>query len=171
MNALSRITPLVLALALLAGCGSPAGKDLSPEERTQLYRTAIENARDQDLNDALPIVTSAEEETGQALFDVLGLAPEDCAACAPSVSLMNVKAYGIAAVYPADGREAQVEEGLAAFIDQQRQNFQQYLPDQYEIAQAARLETLSDGTILMVMCEDQDGVFDRISAAIIEGEG
>ena len=84
MNALSRIAPLALALALLAGCGSTAGKDLSPEERTQLYRTAIENARDQDLNDALPIVTSAEEETGQALFDVLGLASEDCAACALS---------------------------------------------------------------------------------------
>ena len=84
---------------------------------------------------------------------------------------MNVKAYGIAAVYPADGREAQVEDGLSAFIDQQRQNFQQYLPDQYEIAQAARLETLSDGTILMVMCKDQDGVFDRIRTAIIEGEG
>ena len=171
MNALSRIAPLALALALLAGCGSTAGKDLSPEERTQLYRTAIETARDQDLNDALPIVTSAEEETGQALVDVLGLASEDCAACALSVSLMNVKAYGIAAVYPADGREAQVEDGLSAFIDQQRQNFQQYLPDQYEIAQAARLETLSDGTILMVMCEDQDGVFDRIRTAIIEGEG
>lgn len=171
MNASSRIAPLALVLVLLAGCGSPAGKDLSPEARTQLYRAAIENARDQDLNDALPIVTSAQEEGGQALFDVLGLAPEDCAACALSVSLMNVKAYGIAAVYPADGREAQVEEGLAAFIDLQRQNFQQYLPGQYQIAQAARLETLPDGTVLMVMCEDQDGVFDTIRAAIIQGEG
>ena len=86
-----------------------------------------------------------------------------CLAVSPSL-----KAYGIAAVYPADGREEQVKTSLSAFIDQQRQNFQQYLVDQYEIAQDARLETLSDGTILMVMCEDQDGVFDSIRASIEE---
>ena len=50
----------------------------------------------------------------------------------------------------------------------QRQNSQMYLADQYEIAQAARLETLSDGTILLVMCQDQDKVFERIRAAIEE---
>ena len=43
-----------------------------------------------------------------------------------------------------------------------------YLPDQYDIALAAKLDTLSDGTILLVMCEDQDGVFDRIRAVIEE---
>lgn len=163
----SRIAPLALALILLSGCGGTA-QELSPEDRTQLYRTAIEEARDQDMNDAVPVVTSAEEDLGQAIFDVLGLDPADCTACALSVSLMNVKAYGIAAVYPADGREEQVKTSLSAFIDQQRQNFQQYLVDQYEIAQDARLETLSDGTILMVMCEDQDGVFDSIRASIEE---
>lgn len=168
MKHLSRIAPLTLALALLAGCGSPTGSSLSPEQRTELYRTAIEGARDQELNDSYPIITSTEDDLGQAVFDLLGLEPADCAGCAMSVSLMNVKAYGIAAVYPADGREEQVKDGLAAFIDLQQQNFRQYLQDQYDIAQAARLETLSDGTILMVMCENQDGVFDSIRAAIEE---
>lgn len=162
------IVPLTLALALLSGCGGTTGADLSPQERTELYRTAIEQARDQELNDAYPIVTSAEDDLGQPVFDILGLEPEDCAACAMSVSLMNVKAYGIAAVLPADGREEQVKEGLSGFIEMQQQNFQQYLPDQYDIAQAARLDTLSDGTILMVMCSDQDGVFTRIQS-VVEG--
>ena len=63
-----------------------------------------------------------------------------------------------------------MKEGLQGFIDQQQQNFQMYLPDQYAIAQNARLDTLSDGTVLLVMCEDQDVVFDTIRSAI-EGEG
>lgn len=165
-----RIAPLALAFVLLAGCGSTAGKDLTPEERTQLYRTAIESARDQELNEAVPVVTSTEDDLGQAVFDILGLDPADCAACALSASLMNVKAYGIAAVCPVSGKEEQVWDGLSAFIDRQQQNFQMYLPDQYAIAQNARLDTLSDGTVLLVMCEDQDGVFDTIRSAI-EGEG
>lgn len=162
-----RIAPLALALLLLSGCGT-AGTQLAPEQRTELYRTAIEDARDQELNDAVPVVTSTEDNLGQATFDILGLDPADCSACALSVSLVNVKAYGIAAVYPVDGREEQVRDGLSGFIKMQQQNFQMYLPDQYDIAQAARLETLSDGTILLVMCADQDGVFDRIRSVIEE---
>ena len=42
MNA-SRITSLTLALLLLSGCGT-GGTQLAPEQRTELYRTAIENA-------------------------------------------------------------------------------------------------------------------------------
>ena len=161
---------VLLISTLLAGCGGTADRNLSPEERTELYRSAIEGARDQDLNDAVPIVTSTEDDLGQAIFDVLGLDPADVEACALSVSMMNVKAYGVAAVYPASGKEDTVRDSLAAFVEQQRQNFQQYLPDQYAIAQAARLETLGDGTVLLTMCEDQDGVFQRIRTAIEEGD-
>ena len=39
MNA-SRIAPLALALILLSGCGGTT-QELSPEDRPQLYRTAI----------------------------------------------------------------------------------------------------------------------------------
>ena len=81
--------------------------------------------------------------------------------------MMNVKAYGIAAVMPADGREEAVKEALQGFIDRQKSSFETYLADQYAVAESARLETLSDGTVLMVMCEDQDTVFDAISAAIL----
>ena len=62
-----------------------------------------------------------------------------------------------------------MKEGLQGYIDQQKSSFEMYLADQYEVAKNARLETLEDGTILMVMCEDQDTVFDAISAAIQAG--
>ena len=100
------------------------------------------------------------------IFELLGVTAADMSAFALSVSPMNIKASGIAAIYPAAGKSDAVLEGLNAFIDRQKQSFEQYLADQYEIASNARLETLEDGTILLVMCEDQDAVFDAIRDTI-----
>ena len=57
-------------------------------------------------------------------------------------------------------------EGLQSFIDRQKSSFETYLVDQYAVADSARLETLQDGTVLMVMCENSDEVFDSIRKAI-----
>ena len=161
------VIPLLLALALLAGCGSQGQEQvLSPEERTQLYTDAIEGARDQDTNEAMGLVTSSEDPTAQLIFELLGVTEEDMSSYALSVSPMNVKAYGIAAIYPAAGKDEVVLEGLGAFIDRQKQSFEQYLADQYEVAKSARLETLEDGTILMVMAEGQDDLFEAIRDTI-----
>ena len=158
----------VLILALLAGCGG-GGESVpspTPQALAETYRAAIEGARDQELNDAYPIVTDPEDDQGQLVFDLLGLDGDDCQAAALSASLMNVKAYGIAAVYPAEGRGDAVYEALKGFIGRQMQNFQQYLADQYDVASHARLDTLADGTVLLVMCENQDEVFNSIRNAI-----
>ena len=160
---LQRTLPLLLLLALLAGCGTSSQPSaLTAEERTQLYQTAIESARDAEMNEAIGILT----DTADVIFELLGVTAADMSAFALSVSPMNIKAYGIAAIYPAAGKSDAVLEGLNAFIDRQKQSFEQYLADQYEIASNARLETLEDGTILLVMCEDQDAVFDAIRDTI-----
>ena len=107
-----------------------------------------------------------KDDMADVIFELLGVTAADMSAFALSVSPMNIKAYGIAAIYPAAGKSDAVLEGLNAFIDRQKQSFEQYLADQYEIASNARLETLEDGTILLVMCEDQDAVFDAIRDTI-----
>ena len=146
---LQRTLPLLLLLALLAGCGTSSQPSaLTAEERTQLYQTAIESARDAEMNEAIGILTDAGDDMADVIFELLGVTAADMSAFALSVSPMNIKAYGIAAIYP------------------QKQSFEQYLADQYEIAGNARLETLEDGTILLVMCEDQDAVFDAIRDTI-----
>ena len=160
---------ILLPILLLTGCSSAPESQLTAQERTELYRSAIQNARDQDANDAFPIITSAEDDTAPLLLDLMGLSAEDMSAFAISASAMNVKAYGIAAVYPAEGKDEAVKEALEGFVDRQKQNFEQYLADQYDIANNARLETLEDGTILLVMCEGQDEVFTAIRSAIEEG--
>ena len=162
---------LVLALAVtgLSGCSGSGGTtpSKSPEELAQLYDTAItENGG--EMVEYNPVITEKKEDDGSAmLLEMLGLDTGDMTAFGISASMMNVQAYGIAAVMPAEGKAESVTSALQGYIDAQKSSFEQYLVDQYEVANSAKLETLEDGTILMVMCEDQDTVFDAISAAIL----
>ena len=75
---------------------------------------------------------------------------------------MGGTAYGIAAVRPVQGKTDAVREALQGYVDRQQSSFEFYLPDQYQVAQGARLEALEDGTVLLVMCQDGDAVFEAI---------
>ena len=161
---------VLMSLSLLTACGGGAAEEpaveKTPEELTELFVTAITDAREADFNDAFPIVT-ADAEDAQYLFPALGFEPADTTSAATSISMMMVHAYGIAAIRPAEGKEETVLAGLQGFIDLQKMNFEMYLPDQYDIACNAKLETLEDGTVLMVMCEGQDEIFEAIKSAIL----
>ena len=162
---MKKILTLVLALALsitaLSGCGSKPAADKTPEELAELYSSAImENGG--EMAEYNPAFTQAKEDDGSAMvLENMGLNTEDMAAFGISASLMNIKAYAI----PAEGKEAAVMEALQGYIDRTKSSFEMYLADQYEVAENARLETLEDGTILLVMCQDQDTVFDAIADA------
>ena len=161
---------LVLALTLtaLSGCaGKPAAApSRTPEELTQLYADAI-TQNGGEMVEYNPVISEVKEDDMSAMIlESLGLNAEDLEAFGISMSMMNVKAYGIAAVMPAEGKEGAVRDALQGFIDNQRQSFEQYLADQYEIAKSAKLETLADGTVLMVMCENSDAVYEAIKGAI-----
>jgi len=168
---MQRLISLSLLLVLLVtGCsGKQESPSLSPEERSELYEDAIKAARDAQTNDTMPLITEADDDLAQMTFDLLGVSASDMNAYALSVSLMNVRAYAVAAIYPAAGKEDAVLEGLNTFLDSQKQSFEHYLADQYEIALNARLETLEDGTVLLVMSENQDPLFDAIRDTILQG--
>ena len=161
---MKKILTLVLALALsitaLSGCGSKPAADKTPEELAELYSSAImENGG--EMAEYNPAFTQAKEDDGSAMvLENMGLNTEDMAAFGISASLMNIKAF-----MPAEGKEAAVMEALQGYIDRTKSSFEMYLADQYEVAENARLETLEDGTILLVMCQDQDTVFDAIADA------
>ena len=161
----------LLLLSALVGCGggnsSNSGNAVkSPEEYTEAYKTAIESARDDELNDAIPVITSVDDDMASLVLPLIGVTDENTTAFAVAISPMNIKAYGVAAILPAEGKSEEVLEGVNAFVDQQKQNFQQYLVDQYDIANAAKVETLDDGTILLVMCENQNTVLDAIKTSL-----
>ena len=169
---LSLSLSIVMLLTLAVGCTKPDGgnkpKELTAEERTTLYKNAIEDALGAENADRMPPLSKGDD-VPDMYFEVLGVKKEDIDAFSMAISLMNVQAFGIAAVYPAEGKSDVVLEGLKGFMDRQKQSFENYLGDQYEIAKNAKIEKLDDGTILMVMCEGQDEVFSAIKSAINEG--
>lgn len=173
---MKKLLTLALTLAItvtaLAGCSGKtdsAGSDKTPEELSELYSSAITD-NGGEMVEYNPVFTEVKEDDMSAIIlQNLGLLVEDMKAFGVSSSAMNVKAYGIAAVMPAEGKAEAVTSALQNYIDAQKASFEQYLVDQYEVASSAKLETLEDGTVLMVMCEDQDTVFEAIASAIEAG--
>lgn len=140
-------------------------EDSSEPETSSPLADAITSARGDEENEAYP-VQSDKDAIESMYYDVLGFTADEVTELAMSVSLINVKAYGIVIAKPAEGCEETVKAGLQGFIDTQCANFETYLADQYEIAKNAKLETLDDGTIIMVMCENADAVYEAIVAAL-----
>jgi hypothetical protein len=99
-------------------------------------------------------------------FELLGVTEADMDAYAISLSAMNVHAYTIALILPAEGREDTVLDSLNSYVERQQQNFEFYLEDQYEIAKSAKVETLSDGTVLLLMDSNADAEYDAIVDAL-----
>ena len=167
---MKRILSLLLTAALLAGlaaCGAGGqGPDRTPEEWTALYSEAITAARSQEDNDAYPIITSTQDDMAELILTAMGLTAEDMTAFAISASMMNVQAYAVAVIRPAEGKTESVTSALQTYVDNTKASFEFYLPGPFEVASNARLETLEDGSVLLVMCEGQDAVFDSISAAV-----
>ena len=152
----------ILLLSALTGCSS-GGSDRTASEWTTLYQEAIA-AHGGEMVEYNPVIQKFDpEDTVSTLaLESLGLAEEDVEAMGVSTSVMNTQAYAIAAVQPAEGKEEAVREALQGYISRQQSNFEFYLPDQYEVAQNAKLDTLSDGTVLLVMCPDADQIFQAI---------
>ena len=178
---MSILLAVVLAFSLVA-CGGSASSAAPAEPKD--YQQIIVDARTQEQNDAFTVVSydgetysavgaggeemSAEDLSGfgTMLLEILGRTTEDVESFALSVSMMNVHSYGVAIVKPAEGKAEAVTAGLQGFIDLQISSQEFYLQDQYEIAKAAKLETMPSGEVVMVMCDNANEVFASIEAAL-----
>lgn len=124
--------------AVLTACGQKQ-ESRTPEELTQVYADALtENGG--EMVEYNPVISKVDSEdpVSAMILESMGLKEEDMTAFGVSGSMMNVKAYGIAAVMPAEGKEEAVKEGLQGFIDRQKSSFETYLADQYAVAESAR---------------------------------
>ena len=127
--------------------------------------------------DLVRLARSIISEVGMAAtmkLDAAGMAesyniPSDCFTEAVGFFPMMVSADTVVIGKVADGKMADAKAALEAQRALTQQNFEQYLADQYDIANNARLETLEDGTILLVMCDGQDQVFTAIRSAVEAG--
>ncbi len=157
----------VLCFAL-AACGSqPAASSSGPKD----YAAAITAARNDEDNEyqtilAKSTLTEEEASMAQMTLEVLGLTEDQLDDYAISLSLINVRAYAVAVLKPAEGQADAVKEGVEQFVKAQQQSFQNYLQDQYEVAKAAKVEQLPSGEIVLVMCEDAADVYGKLETAL-----
>lgn len=132
------------------------------KNESELFSQAIQDARKQEVNDSLPVMTSKDDPGAELIFDMFQFNSEDMQAFALSISPVNIKAYGVAVIRPTAGKEEAVLESVNGFVQQQQKAFEQYLADQKVIADNAIVETLDSGVIVLVMCEDAQIVYDSI---------
>lgn len=160
------LSVLLVVLLFTVGCSKTGGKQLTPEEMTTLYKTAIEGARTAQENEGTPVITTADDEMAEMVFPLIGFKPEYAQAYAISVSPWNISAYGIAVITPKEDQKQAVLDGLNAFVENQRKAFENYLPEGYENAKNAKVTTLDDGTVILVMCPNQDDILKKITDTI-----
>ena len=154
---MKKIICLLLALTLsLTACGQPAAPS------TQDYAQVI---RDNASEGSIGIVTSAQEDEF-GLLELYGLDPDQMERFAVSISPVNLTAYAVMIVLPTGDGAADVDKALQGFIQKQTDAFRDYLPDQYAIAQEAKLVTRPGGERILVMCQDADQILQKIQKAL-----
>ncbi|MEG0943960.1 MAG: DUF4358 domain-containing protein [Angelakisella sp.] len=189
-NSSSSSTPSSTPVTPPSSESTPPASDVTNEDLGKKYEDAIIAARDEETNKYNDIFSSSNKDKAvenyiamakengtvlppadaeaqyaqnlEMLSGIMGINLEDAEAYAISTSMMNVKAYSIAIVKPKEGKTEAITTGLQGFVDAQKKSFESYLADQGEIAKASILKTLDDGTVILVMCEDQDKVYDAI---------
>ncbi len=100
---------------------------------------------------------NAEMILQSAAFDI-----ENCESYAFSVAGTMVNAYGVGIFYPKEGAEQSVKESLEGFVLQKQSDFENYLPDQYEVAQNGIVEQTSSGALILVVAPNASEVFSAI---------
>ncbi len=159
---LQKIISAVLALTLtasLAGCGAAA------QPSTRDYAEVLTECRSAADGPDINLVTTPEEDTF-GMMELYGLEPSQMERYALCISPVNLEAYALMIVLPTEEGRADVEKAMAGFIQKQSDAFRDYLPDQYAIAEEAKLVTTAGGELVLVMCPDSSGMLDRIETAL-----
>ncbi len=125
----------------------------------------ISDNRDKELNEAVGIVDSSDDQDAEITFDMLGIDEKDMSEYAISLSPMNINAYCVAIVKPAEGKKDVIMDAFKSYKASQEEAFEQYLQDQYKIAQEAVLTEAGD-YIVFAMCEDSATFRDNIVNAL-----
>lgn len=179
----SAVSESTSAPASSSEAASESGDAVTAEDP---YTAAIVASRDQETNDSLPVLGAkagesavytylpssmendpeAAAQMADMVMQTLTLTPDQLQQYAFSISLINVKAYGVGVFMPAEGQTETVKAALEDFVVNQQKSFENYLADQYEIAKQAKVEVLPTGEVVLVMCENSSEAFSTIEAAL-----
>lgn len=132
-----------------------------PEDAQPLV-DAIVNARSDEENEYNEVIADPEDEM---VYGVLGLDRENVKNFAASVSMMNVRAYAVAIVEAIEDKVDDVVTVLENYKTTQIESYENYLPDQLEIAKNTIVEKIGNYAVI-VMCDQADTVFNSIKTVL-----
>ena len=150
---------IALALVLTLGLFTACSKKAKVYTNDQLI-AAINASGNEMVEYNVPVAFDSED--AKTMYDFLEFNKDNYTAGAFSISLVNIKAYGIAVVQPAEGKAEDVIAEFNGYVENTQKSFEQYLQDQYEVSKNAIVKQLDNGLVVMVMCEDAQSAFDSI---------
>ena len=133
----------VLSLGMLTACGS--------KEETPSY----------DVNEVLNTITTAVPITmpgeipESELEMIMGLSSEDYVSYAGQMCMAMVSADRVVVIEAAEGKIDAVKEALETFKQSAVAQFELYLPDQYEKAQAGRIVVKGNYAVLVIAGDNE----------------
>lgn len=143
---------------MVAGC---ANSDTAGDGETDAKEVPVATIVDQ-INETYPLA-GADVLTEDLYESVYQLTADMVQEAKIIVPLMNVKSNELAGVLAKPGQVDAVKEALAARQQAVCQTFQQYLPDQYEIAQKGEI-VVRGNYVFLVMLEDNAGAIEIIDS-------
>ena len=161
---MKKLIALLLACTLalsLAACGGGEAASTTAKD----FKQILTDSRTAEDNENIAIVTSPEEDE-YGLMELYGLDPALMERYAVSISPVNLVAHAVMIVQPTSSGAEDVKKAMQGFIEKQLASFKDYLPDQYAVAEAAKLENGPSGELILVMCEDADAVMSSIQTAL-----
>ena len=143
-------------MTFVTGCSSK--RDYTNDE---LIRIINENGGEgAEYNPARAF--DSEEGVRPMFYERYEIDKENIQAGAQPVSLINVKAYGILLIQPKEDKSEEVMKDLNGYVEKMKKSFENYLRDQYEVANSTILKQQDDGLIILVMAEDARTIYDNI---------
>ncbi len=110
-------------------------------------------------------ITMPEKLDEAALKDVFGLNPADIEEYYGEYSAVNTSADHLIGVKVKEGKVDTVRKALEARKEQVLKNFQEYLPDQYEKAQAGRIIEKGNYLFLVIAGDSEKGYDEQMNRA------
>ena len=160
---LSIITVAVLAFGAFTACSS---KGNSQTALTSEQLAEVVNNSGSEMTEYNPAVAfDSKSEDLDAFMERQEWDKANFERGAVSFSIMNVQAYTIAVVKPAEGQTETVKQYFADYKARTEKDFERYLEDQYEIAKSAVIDE-KDGYVIFVMDEDADSIAETIKSKI-----
>ena len=147
------------------GTGMEIGDPDATVVATENERLAmiIDSGRTEEQIENFPADTTNEND----YLTVLGLNEDMVSEYAVAYSPVSVHAYMVAILKPVEGQEEAVETALNTYKETIIGNYQQYLPDQLAIAEAAEVFN-SDGYMGIVMCDNSADVMAAINDGLAD---